>query len=63
MHPIIAYDLAMQKIAESHRQAERERQVRIAHEDRPSARLRRTPATNGLRARLAAVPMLAGLLR
>jgi hypothetical protein len=63
MHPIIAYDLAMQKIAESHRQAERERRFRIVDEDVPSARLRRTPATNGLRARLAAVPMLAGLLR
>jgi hypothetical protein len=62
MHPLIAYDLAMLKIAESHRQAERERRGRIVDEDAPFARPRRKPAANTLRARLAAVPTLGGLL-
>jgi hypothetical protein len=62
MHPMVAYDLAKLKIEESHRIAARERLLRPEAEP-PAARFPTTRlGGTSLRARVAAVLTLGGLL-
>jgi hypothetical protein len=65
MHPLVAYDLARLRIEEFHREAERDRLLRIArhgNDDGPGVGYRTTRSGQTVRARLAGALTLGGLV-